>query len=322
MKDTLKWSYALNQWDVRMDVFVRHEDQIRGLKTISAAGFDHVELASATGRWGNIGRPEIILLNHGSHQGFKDFLARAGISGVSSIYWDMTAPAEEEGYAFHDALDSGRHSDIVEAAKVYLDFLSSIGGDTLAARPVGSAWRSGPLGDDAIKCIASLWNLVGTEAQRRDVKLAIHYDCLSGLHTVDQLRLFLDATDPDLVGLTIDTAEMTIGGIDPVLFYEENNRRVSHIHLKDTRYRDSGSEYLIPNAEIAMLRGGAGRRIERWFYELGTEGGLVDVPGFVATLRKHNFEGWVVVESDHGRLPAELTLLNSWYLQRRLGIAL
>ena len=35
----------------------------------------------------------------------------------------------------------------------------------------------------------------------------------------------------------------------------------------------------MPGAESTMLKGGAGRRIERWFYELGTEGGLVDVPG-------------------------------------------
>jgi inosose dehydratase len=70
-----------------------------------------------------------------------------------------------------------------------------------------------------------------------------------------------------------------------------------------------------------MLKGGAGRRIERWFFELGTEGGLVDVPAFVGALREHDYPGWVVVESDHGGNPAELAMLNSWYLQHELGIA-
>ena len=74
MKDTLRWAYALNQWNVRLDVFVRHEDQQRALKTVSACGFDTIELASGTGRWDNISRPEVILLNHGSHAGFLDFL--------------------------------------------------------------------------------------------------------------------------------------------------------------------------------------------------------------------------------------------------------
>ena len=77
----------------------------------------------------------------------------------------------------------------------------------------------------------------------------------------------------------------------------------------------------MPGAESTMLKGGAGRRIERWFYELGTEGGLVDVKGFVAALRENNYPGWVVVESDHGGNPAELAMLNSWYLQHELGVA-
>ena len=47
----------------------------------------------------------------------------------------------------------------------------------------------------------------------------------------------------------------------------------------------------MPGAEATMLKGGAGRRIERWFFELGTEGGLVDVPGFVAALREHDYAG-------------------------------
>ena len=47
MKDTLRWSYALNQWNVRLDVFVRHEDQQRALKTVSACGFDSIEATAA-----------------------------------------------------------------------------------------------------------------------------------------------------------------------------------------------------------------------------------------------------------------------------------
>ena len=101
MRDTLRWAYALNQWNVRLDVFVRHEDQQRALKTVSACGFDTIELASGTGRWDNISRPEVILLNHGSHEGFLDFLRRAKVQGVSSMFWDPQAPTEEEeGYAF------------------------------------------------------------------------------------------------------------------------------------------------------------------------------------------------------------------------------
>ncbi len=322
MRDTLRWAYALNQWNVRLDVFVRHEDQQRALKTVSACGFDAVELASGTGRWDNISRPEVILLNHGSHEGFLEFLRRARVKHVSSMFWDPQAPAEEEeGYAFRTTANPEDHDAIVEWARPFVDFLAGVGAEQLVVRPVGSAWMTPPLDVDRIKLIGELWNRVGELSAAAGLGLALHYDCLGAVHTADELRGLLAATDPAIVGLALDTAEFTVGGIDPVAFYRDNAERVTHVHLKDTRYADTGEEYRTPGAESTMLKGGDGRRIERWFYELGTEGGLVDVPGFVAALRERDFGGWVVVESDHGGDPAELAMLNSWYLQRVLGVA-
>ena len=320
MRDTLRWAYALNQWNYRMDVFVRHEEQRRALKSLSALGFDHVELAAGTGRWDNLGRPETIVLNHGSPAGFVEFLRGCSVRGVSSMFWDPGQPVEEEGWAFWSTRNPADHRAIVEAAKPFLDVLAAVGAEQLVARPVGSAWMQPPLGRDDIAAIGEVWNLVGSAAAAAGVGLAVHYDCLSAVHSADQLRGLLDATDPDLVGLALDTAELTIGGIDPVKLYEEHHARVRHVHLKDTRYSDTGDEYLMPGAETTMLRGGDGRRVERWFFELGTDGGLVDVAGFVSALRKRAFPGWVVVESDHGGNPAELAMLNSWYLQHELGI--
>jgi inosose dehydratase len=177
-----------------------------------------------------------------------------------------------------------------------------------------------PLAPDEYGVLGDLWNRIGRRAADAGVGLALHYDCLSAVHTEDDLERLLAATDPALVGFALDTAELTIGGIDPVDCYERHADRVTHVHLKDTRFRDTGEEYRMPGAESTMLKGGAGRRIERWFFELGTEGGLVDVPAMVAALKAHEYPGWVVVESDHGGNPAELAMLNSWYLQHELGI--
>ena len=320
MKDTLRWAYALNQWNFRLDVFVRHEDQQRALKTMAACGFDHVELASGTGRWDNIARPEVILLNHGSADAFLEFLRGCSVQGVSSMFWDPGQPVEEEGWAFRSTRNRDDHDAIVESAKPFVDFLAAIGAEQLVVRPVGSAWMAPPLSGDDIAAVGAVWNQVGELAAASGLGLALHYDCLGAVHTEDELKQLLAATDPALVGLALDTAEFTIGGIDPVAFYEHNPDRVTHVHLKDTRYADTGEEYRMPGAESSMLRGGGGRHIERWFYELGTDGGLVDVPGFVAALRNHDFPGWVVVESDHGGNPAELAMLNSWYLQHELAV--
>ena len=320
MKDTLRWAYALNQWNFRLDVFVRHEDQQRALKTMAACGFDHVELASGTGRWDNIARPEVILLNHGSADGFLEFLRGCSVQGVSSMFWDPGQPVEEEGWAFRSTRNRDDHHAIVESAKPFVDFLAAIGAEQLVVRPVGSAWMAPPLSADDIAAVGAVWNQVGELAAASGLGLSLHYDCLGAVHTEDELNQLLAVTDPALVGLALDTAELTIGGIDPVALYEHNPGRVTHVHLKDTRYADTGEEYRMPGAESSMLRGGGGRHIERWFYELGADGGLVDVPGFVAALRNHDFPGWVVVESDHGGNPAELAMLNSWYLQHKLAV--
>jgi inosose dehydratase len=320
MRDSFRWAYALNQWNFRLDVFVRHEDQQRALKTLAACGFEHVELPAGTGRWDNIARPEVILLNHGGTQGFLVFLRRAGVQGVSSAFWDPGQPVEEEGWAFRSTANPADHDAIVESAKPLVDFLAGVGAEQLVVRPVGSAWMGPRLGPDDVKVIGELWNRVGELTSASGVGVALHYDCLGAVHTADELRALLAATDPATVGLALDTAELTIGGIDPVAFYQEQPERVTHVHLKDTRYTDTGEEYRMPGAETTMLKGGAGRRIERWFFELGTEGGLVDLKGFIGALREQGYRGWVVVESDHGGNPAELAMLNSWYLQHELGI--
>ncbi|WP_257210926.1 sugar phosphate isomerase/epimerase family protein [Actinomyces ruminis] len=118
----------------------------------------------------------------------------------------------------------------------------------------------------------------------------------------------------------MDTAEMTIAGIDPLTFYQAHADRVTHIHLKDTPHQDTDNQYLQPNAETAMLQGDSGNHIQRWFYELGTPNGLVDIPALVTALRDHSYNGWTVVESDQTPEPAETTLLNSWYIQNKLDV--
>jgi inosose dehydratase len=321
MRDTLRWAYAINQWNIRMDVFVRHEEQQRALKTLSACGFDHVELAAGTGRWDNLGRPEVIRLNHGSPAGFLEFLRASSVRGVSSMFWDPGQPVEEEGWAFRSTANPADHDAIVESARPFVGFLAAIGAEQLVARPTGSAWMGPPLGPDDLRTVGALWNRVGELASSAGIGLALHYDCLGAVHTEADLAGLLAATDPALVGLALDTAELTIGGIDPVAFYTGHADRVTHVHLKDARFADTGEEYRMPGAETTMLRGGGGRRIERWFFELGTEGGLVDVRAFVAALRERAYPGWVVVESDHGGNPAELAMLNSWYLQHELSVA-
>ena len=322
MKPNIQWSYAINQWDVRMNTFVRHEEHARAFKTLSAVGFEAIELSAGTGRWANLGRPEIIELNHGSVQGFRKFLFESGIKKVSSMYWDPGTPSEEEGWRFCSIANPADHEAIARTATNLAKFVAEVGGDTLVVRPCGSAWTMGKPERETVAKIAMGWTRVAEAIASTGTRLALHFDCLCAIHDRAQIDALLGMLDSDRVGIAVDTAELTIAGIDPAEFMRGHAPFVRHVHLKNARYRDSGQQYLQPAAEQAMLHGSDERGIERWFFELGVHGGLVDVPGVMKVLDEIAYTGWVVVESDGGSDPAELVMLNGWYLKQKLGLPL
>ena len=63
--------------------------------------------------------------------------------------------------------------------------------------------------------LAACWDAVGRATAEHGVRTALHVDFLSALRR-DHVPALLDRTDPALVGLALDTGELTVGGIDPV----------------------------------------------------------------------------------------------------------
>jgi len=52
---------------------------------------------------------------------------------------------------------------------------------------------------------------------------------------------------------------------------------------------------------------------------MGTPGGLVDFPALLKKMRQHDYDGWVVVESDQSPHVEESVMLNSWYRRQVLS---
>src|SRR4029453_13140770 len=71
-----------------------------------------------------------------------------------------------------------------------------------------------PLDDDAFGRLAACWEAVGRATAEHGIRLALHVDFLSALRR-DHVPALLDRTDPALVGLAVDTGELTAGGIAP-----------------------------------------------------------------------------------------------------------
>jgi inosose dehydratase len=234
---------------------------------------------------------------------------------VVSFFFDPGEPILEELSFGRDPANAGDREAIVASLRPFAEFLEQAGGTTLVVRPVGSYWRTGRLSDAQLDEVAATWNAVGAMAADHDLRLALHVDSLSALQTPAEIAALLDRTD-DAVGLALDTAELTIAGIDPVALCEEHADRVAHVHLKDVRTTDTLDERTAEHAELRFLSAGGARGVDRWFWELGTEGGVVDFPALFAALARTGYGGALVVESDQSPDPAGSAMLNGWYVQR------
>ena len=317
----MKWGYAIGNWNCP-----RREQQERALKVMSACGFKGVELRFGSGRWAPLGKTDLIELNFGSVGKLKEFVASCALE-VASYYYDPMAPLEGEDPEYwmgmpapRCALHAADHERTVAAARAYARLLAELGGACLVVPPAPSYWTAGPLTDERIKAAADCWNKVGAMTRTEfNVTTALHIDCLSALRSAAEIDKLMELTDPRFVGLAIDTAELAIAGIDPVKVYENHHDRVVHFHFKDALATDELSEYKKPFAEYELLDEGGERKINRWFAEMGAEGGRVDFPALFKAMKAHNYRGWIIVEADHAANPAETALLNSWYAQAVLA---
>ena len=140
----------------------------------------------------------------------------------------------------------------------------------------------------------------GAEKVARTVKsetglrTVFHHHCAGYIERPDEVGRLLDMTDPDLLGLVLDTGHYTYGSgkNDPAVVLEGLERfaeRIWYMHFKDChpgiadRARSEGWDY------FEAIRQGV-------FCELGQ--GCVDFPAVLSRLQEQNYDGWIVVEQD------------------------
>lgn len=309
----LRWGYAINQWDPR-----RARERERTFKAISACGFDGIELQAGTGRMAPLGNPVQIELNFGTVRHFMSVLLSCGVHHVVSFFYDPENPSIEASHNGKSPIKREDHEAIVETAKPFGQFLHDVQGSCFVVRAMPAYTTVAPVTEDKIKAAAECWNKVGKMTREYGIQTAMHIDCISAIHTIEEIDKILKFTDPDLVGLVIDTAEHTVAGNNPIQVYERHHDRVKLFHFKDTHDIDSLGEYKGKNAASLMSAGGE-REIGRWFWEMGRPGGLVDFPGLVKSIKGHNYDGWIIVESDQSPNPWESALLNNWYIKNVLS---
>jgi inosose dehydratase len=120
------------------------------------------------------------------------------------------------------------------------------------------------------------------------VRLGYHHHMGAYVESAADVDRFMESTGDD-VGLLFDSGHMTFAGGDPVAMLEKHVRRVCHVHCKDAR----------PDV-MRMARN------RNWSFLEAVINGAFTVPGdgavdfraLIDILRRHSYQGWLVVEAE------------------------
>ncbi len=129
------------------------------------------------------------------------------------------------------------------------------------------------------------------EAVKRETGLrsVVHHHGATYVETPAEIDTFLNRTDPDLIGLCLDTGHYTLGGGDPIACIRKHADRIRHVHFKD----------FDPSVFAQADANGWGYQqliAQGMYSELGT--GSVDFPAILSALEEMSYAGWIVVEQD------------------------
>lgn len=121
------------------------------------------------------------------------------------------------------------------------------------------------------------------------LRTVFHHHCAGFVETPQEVDHLMEYTDPDLVGLCLDSGHYCFGGGDPLDCLQRYGSRVWHFHFKDfsagvaAAARKQGWDYF--HAVAAGV-----------FCELGQ--GAVDFPALMQALDGLEYNGWGTVEQD------------------------
>ena len=304
----IKWSY-MDHWRSRgpagpIDQWQSRLAMQRFLRQVKAVGFDAIDTFDF--------RIWQILEQYGSVANYQEFVQEQGLERIVNTFHGVYYTPER--YAPEVP---ATHQNILDDFKFTMDMWSGITLDNIIVMPGSRYFDEQGVPDDGIKHAAEIWGKVGALTQEYGVNLTCHHEFYGGIRTRRQIDLFYEYADPATVKFFVDTAQHCIADVDPVAVYDAHHERVSGFHFKDTRTKDVNEDYrLWPDAELSAVT------TEKWFYEMGTDEGLVDFESMMRAVRDNGYKGWISVEHDKadkvGGDYSESTAIAMWYAKHVL----
>ena len=271
----IRWGLGIVTWVVRANRNKQKLDWPEILSDIAAGGFDGVEPFTQSAlpvTDENMARLESLLPEHKLR--------------VASIYWADRFHLPEE----HDRIRKDCHR--------FLGYLKRFGSGRLTIGPPGPS----PDETKAISNMAKIMNEVGKIAlEQYGIKTGVHNHVDGLIENPRQIDQLMEETDPRYFNLSPDTAQIWMGGGDPLRMLDKYKRRIVYIHYKDIRAYHRGLRGYLDNV-----------------IELGR--GILDFPAMHRILKSVNYRGWITIDLDNARIsPLESAKVQREYIDKVLA---
>jgi inosose dehydratase len=223
---------------------------------------------------------------------------------------DATAPTSH----MDEVLRVARLLAAVSEEEAFVILADANGTDPVRTRHAGRIQPAHGLGHAQWQTFASgATTLARAVREVTGLRTVFHHHCAGYVETPAEVERLMSLTDPELLGLCLDTGHYRFGGGDPLAALAQYGERIWHVHFKDC------------DPEVAACS-----RIEKWDYtesvrhgvfcELGQ--GEVNFPAVFEALCARHYQGWIVVEQDvlpGLGMPKESARRNRVYL-RSIGL--
>jgi inosose dehydratase len=185
--------------------------------------------------------------------------------------------------------------------------IAADGGDQRRIQEAGHVNPEGGLTDAQWRSLCEGLNEVGSMLRSEGIQVVFHNHVGTYVETEAETSRLLDGTDPSLVGWCLDCGHLAYGGGDTLRVLEKYGNRVGYAHIKDVEGNILQTSHEQGWSFLQALRSFI-------FTPLGE--GVVNIPAVIQALRRHRYEGWLVIEQDTTpENPTAIAQKNRLYLE-------
>ena len=206
----------------------------------------------------------------------------------------LTVPG---GTFFAAVSDRSRRAAVFKGLDETASWLAAIGAKFLVLlddfyRDPATGEQSGPARLDEAgfaDFVDTAHGLARRTREAHGLQLVFHPHCDATIEEEADIARFLEATDPGLVGLCMDTGHHVYSRGDPVAFWQRWHTRMPYLHLKSMNGRmlETVRRENLPWG-VAVARGVTDEPAR----------GAVDFEGLAAALSDTGYDGYAIVEQD------------------------